>query len=366
MIGIIVCNSRMISNTHTQVFQCTRHATSCNNIDMGKGLIKKDSEPALSVYGITEAIKLAKREKEKGSTRFIAPPGIPIAVSGLIRTWETAVLLYGYQIHSQQSNQGYTQLEIRVCPWLRETSGWGSAFDVGNMPKEIKHSIPKFIKFLNTLINVYDFADKNYRINTINIYIPSTNSKNNASLNSIGDWQIIQIHLNESKNEYMLHNNILCNIRDTIYNKYGYQNEVGDIMKFMQWYTRLFPYSKEMVHIVAHSQIMQQFVKKNLGTSLDEDITQQNCWSLTMEFHTKYDKSDSIDIIDSIQNGFNKPKGDKLTSAKELEKSKQAGSDPTSLCGTCGSVEDIKCTMNGGRKTRRRRHHKKKTRRYRR
>lgn len=358
----------MLHTLQDQVFQCTRHATSCNNIDMGKGITKKDSEPALSVYGITEAIELAKREK--GSDRFMVPytpldGPIPIAVSGLIRTWETAVLLYGYQLHNEHRNTGYTTLNLRICPWLRETSGWGSAFDVGNIPKELKHSIPKFIKFLNTLINVYDFSTKNYRIHTINIYIPSHKPSNEASLRSIADnWQIIQIHLNESTNKYGLHDN-LCHIHDTIYGGYGYQNEVGNIMKFMQWYTSTFPYSPTTVHIVAHSQIMQQFVKEHLHVKLDEEITQQNCWSITMDYHQQYDKSAAIEIVESIQPGFAKPKKELLKNAQANEQSKQKGDNPVSLCGTCGSVEDIICA-SGGRRTRRKRNHRKKTRRSRR
>ncbi|NDB87122.1 MAG: hypothetical protein EB127_31215, partial [Alphaproteobacteria bacterium] len=263
-------------------------------------MIGKDGEPALSAYGIAEAIRLTA-----ASTYFmppITPEGIPIpiAVSALIRTWETTVLLYGY--HLSENDPKNQTLYLRICPWLRESSGWSWLTDRGNEPKPLKHSLNKFKKFLNKLSKTY----KN-KIKKIYIEIPPKDTVMNDVPIDSDNWQKIIIVFRNR--EYRLAP--LCNIRDTVYNKYGYQNEKGDIMEFMKWYTDIFDYSSTTVHIVAHSHIMQKFAKKNLGIDLDKqdklvtsinpliqgNITQQNCWSITMPYHATYDIKTINNII---------------------------------------------------------------------
>lgn len=140
------------ANLKIQNFQCTRHGSSCTNIYMGESWPRGiDDSPSLSVYGIVQTIALAKKEKEKNSERFIPPrlaglgeKGlIPIAVSALTRTWETAVLLYGYDLHEKTKKGEETILKLRICPWLKET-GWD-----GNTVTPLKQSIPKFLRFLH-------------------------------------------------------------------------------------------------------------------------------------------------------------------------------------------------------------------------
>jgi len=353
----------------TQIFQCTRHATSCNNIDMGQGFFGKDEDPSLTMYGVEQAINLAmtSRKTNNQRERFIPPP-FPIAVSSLIRTWETAVLLYGYQTsqpyNGSKPDAGYMELELRICPWLRETSEYGRAFDVGNRPQPLENSIAKFIKFLNKLIT-NDFATRNYRISTINIYIlpeiPENSDGLHPGLRGM-IWQKIEIKLNKNKTAYIPPR--FCG-EDSVYEAYGYQTEVGDIMKFMNWYTQEFPYHPSTVHIIAHSTIMQEFVKENLHRTVEKDITEENCWSITMPYRIKYDNPDEVTkIVNNIKHGFKKPKSDVLKQAKQTEKNQGT----QSLCGEYGEVkneEKITCA-SGGRRTRRKRNRRKKTRRCRR
>jgi hypothetical protein len=346
-----------------QTFQCTRHATSCNNIGMGKFSLKgfADSEPALSAYGITEAIKLAQINKENKSSRFLVPimpdgMPIPIAVSNLIRTWETAVLLYGYNLDKPLKD--YPVLNLRVCPWLKET-GW-----VGNEPKPLKHSIPKFLKFLNTLYNRYDPNHTNYNIKQINIYVPPSNTGVDQPYETLpsGDtnsWQVITITLQDGK--YVVTN--LCNITDTLYKRYGYQDEEGDLMEFMKWYTERFPYSPITMHIVAHSHIMQAFTKKYLASKVSENTSFENCWTITIPYYSEYNQQQRDEIMSSIQPGFKNPDKYKniIGPAKDMERYEET----MSLCGDSGSVEEFSCSL-GGRRTRRKRSNRKKTRRNRR
>jgi len=354
---------------NTQIFQCTRHATSCNNIDMGKGFFGKDEDPSLTMYGVEQAIQLAKTSRERGNhrDRFI-PPSFPIAVSGLIRTWETAVLLYGYQAsqryNSRNPRAGYIELKLRICPWLRETSEYGRAFDVGNRPQPLENSIAKFIKFLNKLIE-NDFRNRNYRISKVTIYIlpkiPENSDGLHPALHGM-TWREIEIKLNENNISYIPPR--FCG-EDTVHEAYGYQTEVGDIMKFMNWYTNEFPYSPSTVHIIAHSTIMQEFAKHYLDYTIKKDITEENCWTITMPYRIKYDNLDEVTkIVNNIQHGFKKPKSDMLKQAKQVEK----GEGIRSLCGEYGDVkeeEELTCAY-GGRRTRRKRNRKKKTRRCRR
>ncbi len=352
---------------------------------MGKKEFKGlDSEPALSNYGITETIKLAEKEKDKNkSIRFLVPDA-PIAVSPLIRTWETAVLLYGYKLYEEQ--KGNTHLKLRICPWLRETGSWTAYFgkfaNRGNRPKELEHSIRKFIKFLNSVIA----KNEMYMTNTITIYAPAE-IQTKESLPSMGTddvrhWQLIQIYLVDG--EYKLVQD-LCGITDSIYGQFGYQTEVGDIMKFMEWYTGVFgiPVFPSTVHIVAHSQIMQNFAEDYVNIDLDSDrgkaklerlnpginknVTSQNCWSMTMTYRSSYNENQQNSIIKSIQNGYDKPKNKNELKALNQAQQTERNMGVESLCSDAGSVGDLNCPpKRGGRRTRRKRSNRKKTHRNRR
>jgi hypothetical protein len=388
-----------LKNKLEQEFQCTRHATSCNNIKMGESGLGRDDNPALSIYGIEETIILAG--KEGGSERFKMPRTpkgelVPIAVSGLIRTWETAVLLYGYQPElPKNQKEGYIDIKLRICPWLRETS---SSFfdieDVGNKPQELKHSIPKFIKFLNKLAEStsVDIDDEygvmgsynlgnTYRIGTVTIYIPPADTPKNK-FPSNGTWQEIIISLDRNTQLYK-HTN-LCpktsknpnGIIDTVYDRPGYQNEVGNIMEFMGWYTTIFPnIITPIVHIVAHSQIMQAFAKTR--KKLDKSTTEQNCWTMNITYTLGDGTEPPKGEITSIQDGYPKPTDEitvennegESTTLKKMAKKKEKleqGERGTSLCGKYGNlIREITCA-SGGRRTRRKRSNRKKTRRHRR
>ena len=367
-------------------FQCTRHATSCNNIKLGANWRGNDEDPGLSIYGINEAIKLAAKEKQ--TERFKMPP-FPISVSALIRTWETAVLLYGYDLHTKPKIGEETVLELRISPCLRETNSTGiPAFDVGNRPMELKNSIPKFIKFLDNLLE-RDFMTRKYNIDIINIYIPPTNSPKDGLPLPIMDetvemniglnwqekwqekwqesWQKIEIKLNQrTRLQYTPPPNFCDSIKDTIYEYYGYQKEVGNLVEFMDWYVMAFGISVNppTVHIVAHSQIMQDFAKTYLHTALSEDKTDQNCWSIIIPYRPpprdkntpRYSKREGERICDNIQAGYKKPHGDEKTQAKNIERQAKTGS----LCGESGLGKAI---CSGGRRSRRKRSNRKKTRR---
>jgi hypothetical protein len=351
-------------NVGPRRFQFTRHATSCNNIKVGKASIgfigdlfgdrlRTDSAPSLSAYGIREAMMLA--QKNYGTDRFKIPVS-PIVVSPLIRTWETAVLLYGYQPRQD------VNLEFYVCPYLVE-SGL-----VGNDPKPLNHAIPKFIKFLDTFKS-NKMLELNYNINTITICIPpkGTPEKQLPSFETRNDWQKIKITLDPNTGKYMPPANF-CDIEDTFHEKKAYTRGTGNMQEFMKWYIDVLDNrdSQETIHVIAHNTIMQEFIKKNLKPAkLSEDTPKQNCWTITIPYHPEYNESEKKEIMSTIQDGFPNPekyeaKG--LSNAKEEEITTKY-----SLCGEAGSVNALNCSAKeGGRRTRRKRSYRKKTRRHRR
>jgi hypothetical protein len=315
-----------------------------------------DSEPALSAYGISKAIELA--ETNYGTDRF-KKPSFPIAVSPLIRTWETAVLLYGYQPYRRNVGINDIDLELRICPWLKETGF------VGNDPKPLAHSIVKFIKFLNALL-VDDFQKHNYTIRSITICIPPINTPEDEvpSAATRNNWQKIKIERNVNKSAYEFSDDKFCKIVDTVYDRYGYQKEKGDLMNFMKWYRLVVNDigNLETVHIVAHSNIMQEFVETTLHSEVPNNIKNENCWTITVPYYNEYNEDQSIEIVSSIQPGFPNPDKhpDLINGARAMEAEKA-----TSLCGKSGSVKPYQCA-SGGRRTRRKRNRRKKTRRHRR
>jgi hypothetical protein len=104
----------------------TRHGNSCNNISENK--FDKRFDPSLSVSGVLTVMALD-------------PPhiqlfrGEDVYVSVCVRTWMTALLLYGKQRREHA-------LTFRVSPFLKE-----KGTDPGNMPDEVRFQILKFVKF---------------------------------------------------------------------------------------------------------------------------------------------------------------------------------------------------------------------------
>ena len=94
-----------------QTFQFSRHAQSCNNIS---NVLDKVFEPSITYLGIKQSIAFAKEKAQ--SNAFIQNK---VCVSNLLRTWITAVLLYGSQL-SKMNPPDNDALILYVCPYLKE------------------------------------------------------------------------------------------------------------------------------------------------------------------------------------------------------------------------------------------------------
>ena len=132
-----------------------RHGFSCNNTT---GAGDKDWDPSLTVYGMLTAIKMgttiAKTYSDTNS--------INVCVSPLLRTWQTAILLFG---------KNYDTINLNICPYL--TEAYPDLIDQeildrfkikspklpsgrGNTPIEFRWQLKKLYHFLQLLIQNKD------------------------------------------------------------------------------------------------------------------------------------------------------------------------------------------------------------------
>jgi hypothetical protein len=173
-------------------FLFTRHALSCNNTDQGK-YFGKDYEPSITTLGIEQLVnydnnpkdniyKFDDKNSKKMGTEFVesgsaighnfeqprigekkvdAPQEFSIetfrqnntdgklhvVVSPLIRTWETATVLY------LKANPNSTELNLYIGPYLKEKLE--KNMKRGNFYLAPEKIIPKFRKFLDILYKLH-------------------------------------------------------------------------------------------------------------------------------------------------------------------------------------------------------------------
>ena len=104
----------------------TRHGNSCNNI----ALVSKLKDPSLSISGVITMLNLQSQHLELNKSGVVY-------VSVSVRTWMTALLLYG------RTNE---TLNLIVSPFIREDGN-----DPGQLPETNEIQIKKFIHFLKLL-----------------------------------------------------------------------------------------------------------------------------------------------------------------------------------------------------------------------
>ena len=162
-------------------FIFTRHAFSCNNltdatlVKKAKSFLvrKKGSDPSIVLYGMLQAYFKHKYDKngsynvegEQRKDYYTLNKNERVYVSGLVRTWQTAVLLY---LPNLKHN---IPLELEVLPFLKEKhrSG-GKSIDSGNFPGPIQDAIIKFKIFLEYLAVLSKDIRDLYIGRKINIY----------------------------------------------------------------------------------------------------------------------------------------------------------------------------------------------------
>jgi hypothetical protein len=335
-------------NPNNYQYQFTRHLASCNNINEGKrtikslGFVEKDYEPSAALYGIMKTIEFSQDPSNSDSYKFNH-----VYVSNLIRTWITSVLLYG--THNPE------ELNLYISPFLKEKHEviLGKRIERGNFPKEIYHTANKFQKFLTTLYDLSDDTNlpKKYYSNLpkiINVVLP---------VKKDGSKQMIVFEKQE--NGYQIQNENVCSMED---NAGPFTKEedgfiiIGNLQKFMEWFESEKNYhgknhEQGLVHVVTHSQIMQQYLREKFNFDIDKlddykNVRKSNTW----RFKTRKTINDS-ELVNMIQNGQeSQQKVPILIPGVPLDKEEaimlEGKLHHLSLCGTSGSVESL-CKKGG-------------------
>jgi len=298
-------------------FLITRHGESCNNVDAGANTKGKDMDPTLTIYGIVSALVFSHFNSGIYQNNVTS-----IMVSNLVRTWITAFLLYGGKTTQKSFYDSRSdELNLYVCPYLRERIMETLATAQGNFPKPLHKTLERFLESLNNICQVIDnipsvllekelsyfiassnetqlltYFDifKNFcnnKVKTINIHIPKPKI---STLMSVSPIEIIL-----KNDKYVFKNTDIINIikqapqydtvgatgvrapnaRLGIYSMYtsksknAYLNE-GDLTEFGSWYNTqsvdeqwFGPNFKEdttnntnKVHIVGHSNVMVKYL----------------------------------------------------------------------------------------------------------
>ncbi len=218
-----------------QSFQFTRHVMSCNNINAGK-VLGKDSEPSATNFGIIKTIEFIKNpENAKAFSSDI------VHVSNLLRTWITAVLLYGSPATATTTDTttapatptdtatptvNNRELKLCISPWLKEHLVYLQ--ERGNYQKSITHTLKKFHLFLTRLKAICDEGGEDFfnsLPNVITILLPGTNQQPYQSVSFIRTPQGYQ---------YDTQSNIVDTVGPNTTIPGFYSN--GDLQKFMDWF----------------------------------------------------------------------------------------------------------------------------------
>ena len=284
----------------------TRHCLSCNNINSGKLYsLFKDFEPNLSNKGVEDCFTLSKNFEELSvDTLYVSP---------LIRTWESAIILY--------QNSLRKELNLIISPYLKEHIK--SHFKRGNYPKDINRSIRKFIFFLNEISKWIKEDNLNNNLpEKINILIPNF-INNDCNMDIIKDWKEIKIIKNindiyELENENIIKDSILNNSVSEYYLK------DGDIELFLDWINNTDHKKKKNIHVICHSNVMKSF-SKAMNYNI-KHVEKHNAWTLHITLNN--DNNGLFVELNEILEGIKK--NVKLAKTKEKIRS---------VCGKKGSID---------------------------
>jgi hypothetical protein len=379
------------------IFQFTRHLPSCNNLNLGGdfSFLKtgKDYDPASPIYGVIEAIKFSLKNEAVFRS---SENSEPVYVSNLVRTWMTAVILYGIRDHTKDR---LSCLRLCVSPYLKEETAqvlghWG------NQATNLTNAINSFIYFLIKIQYIYLIGD-------INVNDAGNVVKGDPNENPIKLPKKICIEIyNDTEKDTWFHKNIELTIpemsNDTVteiknskdnkaLEKYinktfptkGFQSFTqpkfsdnilqagkpyrsnGNLTLFMNWFTKnLNKKQKEKINnpvrVVTHSRVMRSYFKNVLDIDFEKkkiynNVRTSNMWSfqtpnfskLTNNLINKLKSNNSVDnmkklVIDTILPGI--PKENPNTIPIEIYYYKNL--PKLLLCGYKKSKN-----QNGGKKT---------------
>lgn len=310
--------SAMRGNPNPKNMRITRHGPSCNNIASAPKL-QKTMEPNLTDMGIERLMRYKLEDQESFANKFNSTH---IFVSPLIRTWMTAIILYGFNRNMVNKGEANSKdITLLISPYLKEH--FQAGLKTGNFPIDLQYQIDRIVKFLNDLYEKYSVKgiyEQKELVKKITIQFPmmKNNKKGFGNIEITRDSNSNKYTVGESSDKtfdlYGLRNWSKSYFKSTsaslfgyftkpnteskesYENKYGYvfDGEIGDFIKWLYLHREaLKPYLKQpTIHIVAHSNLMKSGMKsinkylEDKGKKvhkLDTDVTATNAWTLKIQ-----------------------------------------------------------------------------------
>lgn len=282
----------------------TRHSFSCN-----QKVVTKAPDPALTRMGIDMAMERAKYNYGVNNRLYDSEI---VLVSCLLRTWQTALLLYNPKFSDVEDRLSpKMDFTLYVYPYLKEhrmqvkVPFLGSVFDVdrGNHPTELKLTLANFLKFLEFIRVNYS----EYYINCLPLQI------NIIIWNEEGSTLTFSLTRNGiNKNPFVVKiNEEDCNgcwnsrdnnMIDPFLRQGSIFKDDGDLNVFVGSIARLSDSDKNRlapngtVHVVAHSTMMETYLNQYIDRTTNDlrFVPTQDENGRPMSFSENDDKKDMI------------------------------------------------------------------------
>jgi len=250
----------------------TRHANSCNNIT---GALGKVAEPSVVHSEILRVVEFSGKNKLLPVTFHDPVRELDVHVSCLVRTWETAIGLYGPHANT---------INLILSPYLREKSyqvsrvqlkRLGSQFDKGNYAAPFSHQLQSFQRFLLKVMLIGRYNTDLARIvcTRINLIVFDPDQEFSGG----GGYEIatfiyspdaqIQWYSHVASYEFKFPPHF-----DAFY--------FDGIERFMASMKASRYYSKEYIFVVSHNGVLTRFAKKQQQFARFGG-THQNVWSFS-------------------------------------------------------------------------------------
>ena len=260
----------------------TRHANSCNNIT---GALGKVAEPSVVYREFLRVVEFSGKNKLLPVTFKEPVQELDVHVSCLVRTWETAIGLYGPHANT---------INLIISPYLREKSyqvsgvqlkRLGRQFDKGNYAAPFSHQLQSFQRFLLKVKVIGKYNRDLARIECSRINLIVFDPESDQGLGG-GGYEIatfiyspdpqIQWYSHVTSYEFKFPPHF-----DAFY--------FDGIERFMAYMKRSRYYSKKYIFAVSHNGVLTKFAKKQPQFARFGG-THQNVWSLSNVTNEKDDK----------------------------------------------------------------------------
>jgi hypothetical protein len=283
-----------------------RHGFSCANLQKVKD--KKQNEgkwyakinpslhgrvedPSLTAYGIYSLLR--EEDRPKGFTGTVYG-------SSLLRTWQTALLVYGK----------FGPLKIIVSPYIKEKHGFVG--DLSNMPLPFEQQMAQMRQFMQFLAEIDNpiakkIIDNEHIIEYNDISYPLSKQEPNYTQDDYLESLKDKVNTEPNSDEEILKRKAyipaIAVIPEPSFREY-YGAE--GFVYFDRWVSK--KTQEKTIFVVSHSKWMQKVIEKYCGT-VETEIFDENAWKLKIT-PSQYKTGEGVDF--EIIPGVPKPTYDEL------------------------------------------------------